>query len=199
MKDLSEFINEQLILELSSDTYLGAANKAKEMGDNRFQKFLAAYANQVKKESDGDKEKLNEYYKEDKALFSRLNKIGKKVTRLDWDIDGYTITPMLSYINSNVKYPFLPRVYPKDQKFPWRTDGDSNAKYFIATISKGENLAFLVWEYPSDRVAFDMSPVSKLKEPDDELKQVVTKVLNAISARKSSDLSDYRVNAFLKD
>ena len=36
MKNLSEFINEQLILELSSDTYLAAANKAKEMGDNRF-------------------------------------------------------------------------------------------------------------------------------------------------------------------
>ena len=32
MKNLSEFINEQLILELSSDTYLAAANKAKRNG-----------------------------------------------------------------------------------------------------------------------------------------------------------------------
>lgn len=193
MKNLSEFINEQLILELSSDTYLAAANKAKEMGDNRFEKFLAAYAKEVKKESNGDKEKLNEYYKSDKPIFTRLNKLGQKETRLDWNIDGYIVTPMLSYINGNVKYPFLPRVFPEGIKFPWNTNSNSKTKYFITTISKGDNLGFLIYEYPNDRVVFDMSPVSKLKEPDDEFKEVITKVLNAVAV-SSRSYDEWRIN-----
>ena len=199
MKNLSEFINEQLILELSSETYLAAANKAKELGDNRFEKFLAAYAKEVKKESNGDKEKINEYYKSDKSIFTKLNKLGQKETRLDWNIDGYLVTPMLSYVNGNVKYPFLPRVFPKSMNFPWSTDGGSKAKYFIATISKGENFGLLIHEYPNDRVAFDMSPISKLKEPDDEFKKVIGKVLSAVSVSGSSNLSDYKVNSFLEE
>lgn len=36
MKNLSEYLNEALILELSSETYLAAANKAKELVTNVF-------------------------------------------------------------------------------------------------------------------------------------------------------------------
>ena len=100
---------------------------------------------------------------------------------------------MLSYINGNVKYPFLPRVFPEGIKFPWNTNSNSKTKYFITTISKGDNLGFLIYEYPNDRVVFDMSPVSKLKEPDDEFKEVITKVLNAVAV-SSRSYDEWRIN-----
>lgn len=174
--------------------YLTAAKKAKEVGDSRFEKFLKAYAEEVKKESDGEKEKLNDYYKKDKPIFTRLNKLGKtEANGHAWNIDGYLVTPMLGDINGSVKYPFLPRVFPKQVKSPWSDLSTSNPKYFVATIGKANEFGFLIYEYPSDRVAFDMSPIAKSDKPSDEFKEVIAKVLNAVS-NSSKSYEDYNVN-----
>lgn len=194
MKNLVDFMNEALILELSSDTYLAAAKKAQEIGDSRFEKFLKAYAEEVKKESDGEKEQLNEYYKQDKSIFIRLNKLGESENNgRTWRIDGYLVTPMLADINGSVKYPFLPRVFPKNVKFPWPDASTSNPKYFVATIGKKNDFGFLIYEYPSDRVAFEMSPIAKSDKPSDEFKEVIAKVLNAVS-NSSKSYDDYNIN-----
>lgn len=79
MKNLTEFIKESLILELSSETYKNAFDKAKSRGDKRAEKFLDAYAKALKSEipdTDELKDEINKWYKEDKIKFAKLRKLG---------------------------------------------------------------------------------------------------------------------------
>lgn len=76
MKSLIDFINEQLINEMSPETYKKAADKARQIGDPRWEKFLDAYAKELKKVDDkagetNDK-KVFKWYQEDKQFFRKL-------------------------------------------------------------------------------------------------------------------------------
>lgn len=78
MQSLVEYLNESLIMELSSETYLNAAKKAKLKGDPRVEKFMHAFLKAVEKEFDGTPQgdsKMNEYYRKDKKIFTALKKL----------------------------------------------------------------------------------------------------------------------------
>lgn len=83
MISISEYINEQLIFELKSQTYLDAAKKAKKFGDPRAQKFLQAFKDNIDKElmnvegPDDEDNKFNIYYNADKKSIVRLKSLAK--------------------------------------------------------------------------------------------------------------------------
>lgn len=84
MKSLTSFIEESLILELSSDTYKKAFDKAKARGDKRAEKFLDAYANALKSEipdTDELKDVIDKWYKEDKIKYPKIHKLGINVQK----------------------------------------------------------------------------------------------------------------------
>lgn len=70
-------LNEYLVLELKADTYKSAYQKAKGKGDDRADKFLAAYIKALQKEtSDADEvtKKITAWAKEDKQQMLKLKK-----------------------------------------------------------------------------------------------------------------------------
>lgn len=83
MIELSKYINEQLIFELKSQTYLDAAKKAKKLGDPRAEKFLQAFKDNIDKElmnvedPDDEDNKFNIYYNADKKSIMRLKSLDK--------------------------------------------------------------------------------------------------------------------------
>lgn len=76
MKNLTDFIAEQLIMELSSDTYKNAYTKAKDMGDPRAEKFKDAYAKALDKEDDQSDaaQEIRKWIKEDKPIIDKIKK-----------------------------------------------------------------------------------------------------------------------------
>lgn len=83
MIELSKYINEQLIFELKSQTYLDAAKKAKKLGDPRAEKFLQAFKDNIDKElmnvedPDDEEKKFNIFYNADKKSIVRLKGLAK--------------------------------------------------------------------------------------------------------------------------
>lgn len=116
MQSLVEYLNESLIMELSSETYLNAAKKAKLKGDPRVEKFMKAFHDAAEKElndvQEGDP-KLNEYYKKDKKIFNDLKKLASKsgdtcVATSRGEIDINYQIPVK--INTNSKKTFNARI-----------------------------------------------------------------------------------------
>jgi hypothetical protein len=117
MKNLTEFIKESLILELSSDAYKNAFDKAKARGDKRAEKFLDAYIRALKSEiPDGDelKDDINKWYKEDKTKYPKLNKIGINIQKdnryMYGGIDGGESYIILNTITSSEGLTYIPRL-----------------------------------------------------------------------------------------
>lgn len=117
MKNLTEFIKESLILELSSDTYKNAFDKAKARGDKRTEKFLDAYTKALKSEipdADELKDGINKWYKEDKTKYPKLNKIGIKIQKdngyMYGGIDGDESYITLNTITSSEGLTYIPRL-----------------------------------------------------------------------------------------
>ena len=141
MKNLIDFLNESLVMELSSDTYKKAAEKAKQIGDvKRFKKFMQAYAKSVAAElKDTPEAKLNSYYKEDKPVFNSIKKY--RDGRSD-DIDTiYTIGAYHYFMVDNEvaggdsNYKFLPRTW--NDKMTNYFGGDystKNGRYVAGSI-----------------------------------------------------------------
>lgn len=141
MKNLIDFLNESLVMELSSDTYKKAADKAKQIGDvKRFKKFMQAYAKSVAAELKNTPEaKLNSYYKEDKPIFTRL----KKYQDTDrGDIDTiYTISSYRyfmvdnEFIGDENNYKFFPRTWNDKMTNHFGGDyGVKNGRYVAGSI-----------------------------------------------------------------
>lgn len=187
MKSINNFINEHLIVELDSKTYLNAAFKAKEIGDKRFKKFLNAYAEEVEKESSGSKEVLNDYYKEDKNAFTRLNKIGKVSNDGNsWDFGEESVFLTLGTIDLKNKYRFLPRKFP-DNYFnnPFKEEIE-NPKYVCAVISTDKEdvvlpFGYLMYEVTTDTIGWAWITLSKVKLLPDWFKEVAAKVISCFN------------------
>lgn len=141
MKNLIDFLNESLVMELSSDTYKKAADKAKQIGDvKRFKKFMQAYAKSVAAELKNTPEaKLNSYYNEDKPIFTRL----KKYQDTDrGDIDTiYTIGAYHYFMVDNEvigdegEYKFFPRTWNDKMTNHFGGDyGVKNGRYVAGSI-----------------------------------------------------------------
>lgn len=179
MKSINSFINEHLIVELDSKTYLNAAFKAK--------KFLNAYAEEVEKESSGSKEVLNGYYKEDKNAFTRLNKIGKVSNDgSSWDFGEESVSLALGTIDLKNNYRFLPRKFP-DNNFnnPFKEEIE-NSKYVCAVISTDKEYAvlpfgYLMYEVTTDTIGCAWIALSKVKLLPDWFKEVAAKVISCFN------------------
>lgn len=187
MKHINSFINERLIVELDSKTYLNAAYKAKDLGDPRFKKFLNAYAEEVEKESNGSKEVLNGYYQEDKKAFTRLNKIGKVSNNgSSWDFGEESASLTLGTIDFKNNYRFLPRKFPDTSfKNPFKEDIE-NAKYLVCVISTDKEEAvlpfgYLMYEATTDTIGCAWIALSKVKLLPDWFKEVAAKVISCFN------------------
>lgn len=117
MKSLTVFVKESLILELSSDTYKDAFDKAKARGDKRAEKFLDAYMKALKSEmpdADELKDDINKWYKEDKTKYPKLNKIGISIQKdngyMYGGIDGNESYIALNTITSSEGLTYIPRL-----------------------------------------------------------------------------------------
>lgn len=130
MKTLTEFIKESLILELSSDTYKNAFDKAKARGDKRAENFLDAYTKTLKSEipdADELKDDINKWYKEDKTKYPKLNKIGIKIQKdngyMYGGIDGDESYIVLNTITSSEGLTYIPRLKSISNGYTkgWRT------------------------------------------------------------------------------
>jgi hypothetical protein len=76
MKNLNEFLLETLVNEVSAQTYKKAADKAFEIGDPMWKKFLDAYKAELEKldtkNADSANKKVFGFYAEDKSFFNKL-------------------------------------------------------------------------------------------------------------------------------
>lgn len=187
MKRINSFINERLIVELDSKTYLNAAYKAKDLGDRRFKKFLNAYAEEVEKESTGSKEVLNDYYQQDKKAFTKLNKIGKVFNDgSSWDFGEESVSLTLGAIDLKNNYRFLPRKFPDNYfKNPFKKEIE-NAKYVTAVISTDKEDAvlpfgYLMYEVTTDTIGYAWIALSKVKLLPDWFKEVAAKVISCFN------------------
>lgn len=150
MKNLTDFIAEQLIMELSSDTYKNAYTKAKDMGDPRAEKFRDAYADALEKEDDQSDvvQEIRKWIKEDKPIIDKLKKLcgnddltfsieGKKT------IDGFdNPTNVKFYVGEYGKDQFLFRYFVPDRNKKDYTDFSINDYGTIHRVLNQELLRF---------------------------------------------------------
>ena len=148
MKNLVDYINEQLIVEMSPETYKKAADKARQIGDPRWEKFLNAYVKELKKlddlNADGADKKVFKMYQEDKQFFRKLRQEFPDIKRVSGGITAYNEDETIKlHFETNIakgyEYEdktrlFLPREWPSwsgEEKPSFVDDGD---KLIVVTI-----------------------------------------------------------------
>lgn len=125
MQSLVEYLNESLIMELNSETYLNAAKKAKLKGDPRVEKFMKAFHDAVEKELNDTLEgdpKINEYYRKDKKIFNDLKKLASK----SGDYCETSSSRGEIYINYQIPYKLNIKSKTSDARVSATLDCDTN-------------------------------------------------------------------------
>lgn len=174
MKNLVDYINEQLIVEMSLETYKKAADKARQIGDPRWEKFLNAYVKELKKLDDlnadsGDK-KVFKMYQEDKQFFRKLRQEFPDIKRVSGGITAYNEDETIKlHFETNIANGydyedktrlFLPREWPSwsgEEKPSFVDDGD---KLIVVTIfdygkEEGDDNGFatMIYDVTKDNLA----------------------------------------------
>ena len=174
MKNLVDYINEQLIVEMSPETYKKAADKARQIGDPRWEKFLNAYVKELKKlddlNPDNADKKVFKMYQEDKQFFRKLKQKFPDIKRVSGGITAYNEDETIKlHFETNIANGydyedktrlFLPREWPSwsgEEKPSFVDDGD---KLIVVTIfdygkEEGDDNGFatMIYDVTKDNLA----------------------------------------------
>lgn len=174
MKNLVDYINEQLIVEMSPETYKKAADKARQIGDPRWEKFLNAYVKELKKlddlNADNADKKVFKMYQEDKQFFRKLKQQFPDIKRVAGGITAYNEDETIKlHFETNIANGydyedktrlFLPREWPSwsgEEKPSFVDDGD---KLIVVTIfdygkEEGDDNGFatMIYDVTKDNLA----------------------------------------------
>ena len=174
MKNLVDYINEQLITEMSPETYKKAADKARQIGDPRWEKFLNAYVKELKKlddlNPDNADKKVFKMYQEDKQFFRKLKQKFPDIKRVSGGITAYNEDETIKlHFETNIANGydyedktrlFLPREWPSwsgEEKPSFVDDGD---KLIVVTIfdygkEEGDDNGFatMIYDVTKDNLA----------------------------------------------
>lgn len=207
MKSLIDFINEQLINEMSPETYKKAADKARQIGDPRWEKFLNAYVKELKKVDDkagetNDK-KVFKWYQEDKQFFRKLKQkypntqnaaagmmfYDKEETvkiRIELNTDG-------GYDYEDKSRLFLVREWPTwtgEEKPSSIEDGD---KLLICSIIDYEDSGLVRVIYDVDKDALVQVSDAPRSKMNDRVKEIAAEMIGWLnSSSKYSDAENIK-------
>lgn len=174
MKNLVDYINEQLIVEMSPETYKKAADKARQIGDPRWEKFLNAYVKELKKlddlNADNADKKVFKMYQEDKQFFRKLKQQFPDIKRVAGGITAYNEDETIKlHFETNIANGydyedktrlFLPREWPSwsgEEKPSFVDDGDKLIVVTIFDYGKEEGdengFATMIYDVTKDNLA----------------------------------------------
>lgn len=174
MKNLVDYINEQLIVEMSPETYKKAADKARQIGDPRWEKFLNAYVKELKKlddlNADNADKKVFKMYQEDKQFFRKLKQQFPDIKRVAGGITAYNEDETIKlHFETNIANGydyedktrlFLPREWPSwsgEEKPSFVDDGDKLIVVTIFDYGKEEGdengFATMIYDVTKDKLA----------------------------------------------